>query len=183
MPSFRDNQDRTWQVEVNCSTVKRVRSLLNVDLLEVVGGDLLQKLQDPILLCDVLFVLCKPEAELLGIDSEAFGRGLCGDSIANASRALLEAISDFSPSRKDRQNLKAVLTAMEELKDRISELVARRIESGVLKKQAEALALDAMRSSGSAPESSDSILDLSLSENCSAWPGVESVPSGAASPA
>ena len=34
MKTFKDNADRSWTIEVNVATVKRVRDLVGVDLLE-----------------------------------------------------------------------------------------------------------------------------------------------------
>ena len=56
MRTFVDNAGRTWTVAVNVDAIKRVRTLCNVNLLEIVEGDLLGRLaNDPILLCDVLY--------------------------------------------------------------------------------------------------------------------------------
>ena len=60
MKTFKDNAGRTWTVAINVDAVKRVRAMLEIDLLEAVEGKLIQRLRDdPILLCDVLYVICK----------------------------------------------------------------------------------------------------------------------------
>ena len=58
MKPFNDSASRTWEVTVNVGAVRRVRDILGVDLMDVAGGDLLERLaDDPVLLVDVLIVL------------------------------------------------------------------------------------------------------------------------------
>ncbi|MFO7971921.1 MAG: hypothetical protein R6U40_09240, partial [Desulfobacterales bacterium] len=57
---------------------------------------------DPVLLVDVLYVLCEEQAQRDGVSDEDFGRGLRGDALDAAARAFLEALADFCPSRKAR---------------------------------------------------------------------------------
>ena len=57
MKTFQDNAGRTWTVAVNVDGIRRVRSLLGVNLLDVLddGCKLLAQLHDdPVLLVDVL---------------------------------------------------------------------------------------------------------------------------------
>jgi len=101
MAEFIDNAERKWSIQVNISAVKRVKALLGVDLLELAGGDLLQRLvQDPVLLADVIYALIKPQADADGVTDEDFGAALAGDAIAEATTAMLEALADFFPSPK-----------------------------------------------------------------------------------
>jgi len=44
MKTFTDNAGRVWTIAINVDAVKRVRSLLEVDLLEIVEGTLIEKL-------------------------------------------------------------------------------------------------------------------------------------------
>ena len=54
MRQFKDNAGRDWNLAVNVAGIKRLRDLLDVDLMQVIEGDLLQRLYaDPILLVDV----------------------------------------------------------------------------------------------------------------------------------
>jgi hypothetical protein len=129
MQTFRDNAGRTWTVAVDVAAVKRVRSVLNVDLLEYVDGSLLQRLAvDPVLLCDVLYVVCKPEADRLGVSDEDFGRAMGGDVIEHATRAFMEALVSFSPNPRDRANLKRVLNAMDNTMEKARDIVTRRLD-------------------------------------------------------
>jgi len=109
MKTFTDNAGRTWTVTVNVDAVRRVRGLLDVDLLEVVEGKLLERLVgDPVLLCDLVYALCKPEADAKGVTDEDFGRAMAGDAIDGATAALLEELVDFFPSARRRLLAKAL---------------------------------------------------------------------------
>lgn len=159
MKTFTDNAGRQWQLDVTVETIKRVKSLLGVDLLEVIGGDLAERLStDPILLCDVLFAVCKPEADQRSVSDEEFGRGLAGDAIDAATGALLEALVDFFPKLR-RGLLKTALGRLTELQTRAVELAEKRLKDPALERRLEAIldeSFEAPKSSGSAsslPES------------------------------
>ncbi len=138
MKTFTDNAGRTWTVAVTVDAIKRVRSLVNVDLLEVVEGKLIDRLyRDPILLCDVLYAVCKPEADAKNITDEEFGRAMAGDAIDHATKALLEELADFSPSPKDRANLRSVIQKTAALLDLTRDRIAQRIAGGAIEQAVE----------------------------------------------
>lgn len=148
MHTFKDNQGRDWDVQINVDTIKRVRGLLDVDLLDAVGGDILERLVgDPVMLCDVLYAVCKPEAEEHGVSDEEFGRGMAGQAIDSATEALLEELTDFFPSRT-RRLLKQALKKMNELQDVLLKEAQNKLESGDLDKTL----LEELRGFGQLPE-------------------------------
>jgi len=176
MQTFTDNAGRQWQVEVNVAALKRVRGLVRVDLMQPIegtGGLLERLVRDPVLLCDVVYALCKPEADARSISDEDFGRAMAGDAIEHATAALLEELVAFCPSPRDRANLGRVLQATREVMDKARDLATRRIDhliqSGELERLAETALEEAVRvdpppptpgdSSGTAPEPSASIPD------------------------
>jgi len=62
MRTFKDNEGRLWSVDINVTAIKRVRGLTGEDLMQVIEGTLIEKLiRDPVLLCDVVYAICKPE--------------------------------------------------------------------------------------------------------------------------
>ena len=118
MHTFTDNSGRVWTLSVNVAAMKRVRALCGVDLASIVEVDendrpsfkLLEQLSsDPILLVDVLFAVCKPEADARNINDEDFAASILGDVITAATDALLEDIIDFFPEPK-RRMLNRLLT-------------------------------------------------------------------------
>ena len=109
MKTFKDNAGRSWTVAVNVAAIKRVKSLIDVNLMEAVEGDLLEKLStDPVLLCDVVYAICKPEADTQSVMDEQFGQAMAGDAIEHATTALLEELIDFFPLAKRRVLHKAL---------------------------------------------------------------------------
>jgi len=98
MRTFTDTAARVWTLALSVDAMKRVKALTGVDFRDAASGRLLQELtNDPVLLCDVLYAVVKPEAEAKGVSDEEFGRGLAGDVIDQATTALLEELVDFFP--------------------------------------------------------------------------------------
>lgn len=129
MHSFKDNAGRSWNVVVNAATVKRVRERIGVNLVDILGGDLLQRLiTDPIALADVVFAVCEPDMKKANVTSEAFGEAMAGDSIDEATKALLEAFSDFLPTTEARANLARAVDVIYRMMGRVQEAVAAKLE-------------------------------------------------------
>lgn len=121
MRSFVDNSGRSWTLLININSVKKIRAFCNLDILELMVVDekngttnmgVLERLSsDPVLLVDVLYVVCKDEAEKRGVSEEDFGAALSGDCIESATRQLLEEIVDFFPEAKRNMYRKALTAA------------------------------------------------------------------------
>jgi hypothetical protein len=151
MKTFTDNLGRTWSITITVDTVKRVRSLLSVNLLDAAGGKLLEQLAtDPVLLCDVIYVVVKPDADTKNITDVEFGRAMAGDAIASATSALLEELVDFFPTPK-RTPLRKALAKMKAFEMKALKLAEERLDSPELNKRLEN-ALGSL--SGTSPESS-----------------------------
>jgi len=159
MRSFKDNADRTWTITLNVYAVKKVRDLLNVDLLDL-GGDqaetgnglLYRLIADPVLLVDVLYVICKDQADGASVTDEQFGRAMAGDVIDAATRAFLEELADFTPSPRDRARARKVIDATWKLIDRAQDVLDAKADVE-LDRAAEAALLALSEVGGSAPGS------------------------------
>jgi len=139
MKTFTDNAGRTWTVTVNVDAIKRVKSLLAVNLLEAVEGKLLEKLiSDPVLLCDILYCLCKPQADAAGVKDEDFGRAMAGDAIEAATTAFLEELADFFPGQK-RQLLHKALAKLRRLEALAWSAAGQRLDSPELERRLQEL--------------------------------------------
>lgn len=135
MKTFTDNAGRSWNISVTVDAVKRVKSLLGVDLLEAAGGKLIQELSDnPVLLCDVIYCLVKPQAEEKGVSDTDFGKAMAGDAIDQATDAFLEDLVNFFPSRK-REMLQKVLVKLKNLEAIAAEVVHQRLDSPELEEK------------------------------------------------
>jgi hypothetical protein len=115
-------------MSIGTDTVKRVRSLLSVDLMEFVEGTLMGKLMaDVVLFVDVLFVICKPEADARGVTDEQFGQAMSGDVLQAAEEALAEGLFTFShPSR--REPARTAWEKLKQLRTRACELATVRLK-------------------------------------------------------
>ena len=162
MKSFTDNKGRTWTIEVTVATIKRVRALCKVDLNSIVeldknnkpSAELLEQLStDPVLLVDVLYAVCKPQADKLGITDEDFGEAMAGDAIEHATSALLEEVIDFFPEAK-RMVMRKILSAIR----KFSEAAKRKLETELNGEFESRVVSELDRltgSSGTAPESAE----------------------------
>lgn len=133
MKNFHDNAGRNWTVTLNVATLKRIRALTSIDLINIISLDehrkpnveLLERLsEDPILLVDVLYAACKPEADSQNVTDEQFGAAMAGDAIEHATNALLEELVSFFPDPK-RKVLQRILDANR----RFGETLKRKVEA------------------------------------------------------
>lgn len=172
MRTFKDNAGRTWSLTLNVWTVKKVRDLLGVDLLDLGGesatgssdkkpGLLFRLIADPVLLVDVLYVVCKDQADGASVTDEQFGRAMGGDAIDAATKAFLEELADFTPSPRDRARARKVIATTWAMIDRAQDVLDAKAEKELpaavetlLTEMAEMSALGS--SSTSSPASSES---------------------------
>lgn len=118
MKTFRDNAGRVWNVAIDANAVREVRSRLDINLLSLPERDfeLLTRLTtDLVLLVDVLFVVCRRQAEQLSVSDEQFGEAMYGDAIGEATNALVREVIDFFPDARRRQTLGKVIDKGEAL--------------------------------------------------------------------
>ena len=165
MRVFKDTAGREWSLALNVYAVKKVRDLLSLDLLDLGGSDkpgdglLFRLIADPVLLVDLLYVVCKDQADKEGVTDEQFGQAMSGDVIDAASKAFLEELPDFTPSPRDRARAKKVIEATWALIDRAQDLLDVKAEKQ-LPAACEALLAemsDLGNSSTNSPDSSASI--------------------------
>lgn len=164
MHSFKDTAGRAWTISIHVTAVRRCRALVDVDLYKLVDAKfegLGKLLSDPCSLVDVLYVLCKDEADKLGVSDEDFGRGLGGDSLELASNAFLEELIDFFPDARIRAGIKRVIEKGRDLGDRIAKLSMMKLDALDLDAEARRL----IDSSGNSQEPSGSTPALSPSES------------------
>ena len=117
MKNFTDAKGRAWNININVASVKRVLSLVQIDLQKYSDPALIQRLMDePVVIVDVIFALCKPEADAAKITDEDFGQAMYGDAIDRATEAFLAEWSDFF-QKGQRTLIKASLAKFQELRD------------------------------------------------------------------
>jgi len=129
MKTFTDSAGRTWTLALTIDAAKRVKSLLDVNLLELEAGDppLLTRLgTDVILLCDVIFALLKPQADAAGVSDEQFAAAMGGDAILAAQTAFYGELVDFFRKLGRTDLAKAV-----DAQRRMIDLAVQRIETRI----------------------------------------------------
>lgn len=156
MRRFTDNTGRSWVVAVTVDSVRRVRAAIDFDLMRLIDDkrQLARIVRDPVLLCDVLYVVCKPQADEQNVSDEDFGRAMAGDAIEHATEQLLNSLVDFCPSPRDRANLKQVLEVTRQVADRVRDGVEQEIREMDVEKLAQKVLANSGPSSGNTPASS-----------------------------
>jgi len=159
MKTFTDNAGRTWTVLMNLDTARRVKSLLDVNLLEADKGDTtpLQRLAtDLMFICDVVYVAIKPQADKLGVTDVQFAEAMGGDAMLAAHNALMEELADFFRKAGRTHLAKAI-----GLQTRTINLTIQALDKKVEAMTPEALLDQAVKTDGSSstssPASSESI--------------------------
>lgn len=130
MKQFTDSAGRTWTISLTIDAVKRIRSLLGVNLLEIESGNppLLTRLgTDIILLCDVIFAALKPQADAAGVTDEQFGVSMGGEFIKAAQDAFYGELIDFF-QKLGRGDLAKAIGAQQKMIDQAVAQITTRIE-------------------------------------------------------
>lgn len=162
MHAFKDGQNRTWVVEIHHAAIKRVEAETGVKLVALLGDGLAplnDLLADLVRLVDVLYVLCREQADRAGLSDEQFGRGLVGDGLDRAAQAFVKELIDFFPQEKVRARLRRVMDRAEQVRDAVLDRMGSRLEEMDPAAVATSLLPPSSGGSGSAPGASASTPD------------------------
>lgn len=132
MRSFTDTEGRSWDLALTIASIKQVKDLTEINLLEPLEGEppLINRLAtDFMLLVDVIWALIKGQADPRGVDEMAFAAALGPDRIAAAYEAFFAEYEDFF-RQVGRTDVAMALAKQTELIKRIVGLAQKRIESG-----------------------------------------------------
>lgn len=166
MHIFKDNHGRDWCIAINVTTAKRCKAFVGVDLYGLVDErfERLDKLLgNPCDLVDVVYCLCKDDADKLGVSDENFGRGMGGDSLQRAADAFMAELIDFFPDPRVRAGLTKVLEKSRTLRNLLLDQVEKDLDAMDLDSEVRKL----IDSSGRRPEASVLIPAHSPSGNSS----------------
>lgn len=117
MATFKDAHGRTWDLSLDTFKIREVRRATcdvkdcmhrpgkdhaceAVDLATIDGEAFSRMQSDVCLLVDVLYLLCHEQVQAKNLTDVDFARGLAGDSISLATKAMLESIADFFQSSR-----------------------------------------------------------------------------------
>ena len=142
MTPFTDSQNRSWGISLTIGSAKRVRDVLDVDLLQPEFGDppLLTRLgTDRMLMAEVISCLLTDEYEAKGVDEADILAAFDGPTILAAQTAFYSEYADFflSSGRTDLAKAVAKQTAMieagiEAVAERIDGMDVDEVISGVM---------------------------------------------------
>lgn len=162
--TFQDTQGRLWAVSITVRDAKRLRDLLGLNLYGLAENGFVglgELLADPVQLVDVLYVLCKDQADERKLSDEEFGRAFAGDTIEAGAHAFLEAFTDFFPNPQRRDAIRKLLTTSETLGSRLMDRASSQLDD----LDVDSLLDQLIASSGTSPASSVSTQTPSPSAN------------------
>lgn len=118
MHSFVDRQNRTWRINLNVASIRKVHAQTGLHLGNLLSSEEVIKLQnDDLLLGEVLWHLVKDQASEQQIDRDGFESALSGRVILDATDALLEEFLDFLSDGRRAEILRLLLKQFEATKD------------------------------------------------------------------
>ncbi len=130
MRSFADTQGKEWNVDITVAAVRRVRDATGILLTSLYEDKckLMQTLSlDVVLLVDVLWGICRPQAELVGVTAEQFGESMGGNSLATAMEALVRATADFFTSQEQRDAFQKINSVILETSKETTKQASRKV--------------------------------------------------------
>lgn len=131
MHVFKDAAGRAWEVVIDVAAVRRVRAAVGLDLLALAENGarpLGELLGDAVLVVEVLYVLCEPQAKAASVSDEDFGRLFAGDVLEAATDAFTEELVDFFP-RRLREAMRRMLAKARDLSARMLTQVEAKIDA------------------------------------------------------
>ena len=94
--TFKDTEGRLWCLDLTIGSIKRVKSITDVDLLNISDGSTLVELsRDPFKLVDLIWAIIQPQAVAMNVTDEQFGSAMGGMALRDASEAFLAGITSF----------------------------------------------------------------------------------------
>jgi hypothetical protein len=166
MKVWKDAVGREWSLTLNVRTVKQVRDEIRIDLTQT-EKSLPLVMDDPVALGDILWVLCRKQAEERGINQDQFLEALKGEALDEARTQFVEEwVSFFPPSETAkryviRQTLEMVRRTNDAYRAEVERQFQRLADQRILEEQARMELQKAMnaeasgRLSTSSPESSE----------------------------
>jgi len=91
---FTDLKGRVWRVNLDVAAAMDLRRVLGVDLL---GNGWAAWLTEPENCVNAAYVICRAEADRLGVSDRKFGRLVRGPVLPDLAEAVVEAVLEFLP--------------------------------------------------------------------------------------
>lgn len=131
--TFSDTKGRQHEVRVTFAGVKRVLATLDIDLTQLYAKDsaVMQRLlTNPLLACDVVYLLLKPELDASGITDEQFGECVAGEAFGKMTDCLFEALAVFFSGQDEQAGatIRKALAAYQLTRRRVLERAQKEVE-------------------------------------------------------
>jgi hypothetical protein len=137
MKTFKDSKETSWDISVTVGSLKRVKDILGIDIIDEASQKeniFIKISEDPIKLCNILYVLCKNQADERKITDEQFGELMGGDAIEQATNCFIEELIDFFPSAK-RPAFRKMTKKIEEITNKGINYMTEYLDSPELEKK------------------------------------------------
>jgi len=135
--SFKDNQERTWSIDLTVGAVKRIRSVLSIDLLDLRDDTFTRLASDILLMHDLVWLLCEEQATKRGIGEEEFGAAVVGDPLSDAIGVVMGAIPGFFHAAK-KSLITTAVQKSKAMREKAEELTAKTLADTALDQRIEA---------------------------------------------
>ena len=140
MATFKTGDNRDWVVRLDAMKIRDVRESYDIDLGALDFSKVAERLgSDPVLLAEVIWGLCREQAERLEVTQRQFFEGLVGDAIDDAARALLQARADFSPART-RSLIQRQIETSDRIRERMATAAMEKLETSEARLEAAMMA-------------------------------------------
>ena len=127
MATWKDKNGKDWNCEITIKTLKQIKQRLGIDLLE--PQESIKKLiADKYLLCNVLYLAHEDICKQLNITDEDFGGLLVGDTIDDATKALIDSLICFFPVQQ-REMLAKITNKREQVMAAIYQKMGQEIDN------------------------------------------------------
>jgi hypothetical protein len=123
---FTDKNEQKWVVEVNVGVIKKLKNM-GVDILSD-GEGIDRLINDPVCLCESLFIICKEQCKDRNLNEEEFYSIIVGDVLGDAALALSNAIVDFFPKAR-REVLKKSLEKNRAIQEVLYQEIGKQVDS------------------------------------------------------
>lgn len=124
---FTDKHNREWDLALNAPVLRDIRETYKINLTALDSDPLNQLEANPELLVDVLYLICKDQADAISVTSRDFGKGL-KPSLDEPIQALVNAIVNFFPAGK-RSAVQSALIAQQKASNKALEQLTQRLTS------------------------------------------------------
>lgn len=156
--NFSDEKGEVWDLKVTGGTLKRVKALLGINILDILNvkkntAELFSS--DLGYQVDVLWAVCQPQALARKITEEEFAERLAGDAFGKATDTLMEAVINFTPNPAARASLRALWEMMQQEGRKVEAELRATVESEATREGIAGLIREYMTYSSNAAESSE----------------------------